>query len=73
MVACYASDSSHASGPVDIRVRNASAGIMEDIVDGMPVKLQPIDYVGETLLDPGRYTYELDYRDGHLGLELKRD
>jgi hypothetical protein len=121
---CYVSGPGGPMGPVDIRVRNASTEIMEDIVVGFPssvggnplapepvesgevsygtlpqgattsyrriqkayryayveaivdgttVKIQPIDYVGEDLLEPGHYTYELDYRDGHLGLELVRD
>ncbi|NIR45397.1 MAG: hypothetical protein GWN99_13345 [Gemmatimonadetes bacterium] len=35
--------------------------------------LEPIDYVGETLLAPGRYTYQLRIRDGHLSLTLQVD
>jgi hypothetical protein len=37
------------------------------------LRIQPIDYVGESQLQPGRYTYALDIIDGHLMLELKRD
>lgn len=37
------------------------------------LRIQPIDYVGETPLQPGRYTYALDIIDGHLTLEFKRD
>ncbi len=32
--------------------------------------LQPIDYTGETLLEPGRYSYALDLVNGELTLEL---
>ena len=32
--------------------------------------VQPIDYVGETLLETGRYTYALDLVDGELRLKL---
>jgi hypothetical protein len=37
--------------------------------------LQPIDFVGEELLEPGRYTWVLtsDPEHQYLGLELKRD
>lgn len=114
-----------ATGPVDIRVRNASEVVMRDIVvvfpddggEGSPVEpgnaesgevaygtvepgavtphrtiarayryarvtltvdgeekiLQPTDYVGESLLKPGRYTYELRYDGGALGLTLAKD
>lgn len=114
-------------GPVDIRVRNASTAVLQDVVigfpedpgggggpvepgdaesgdvsygtveptattpyhtivkayryaavtatvEGEPVGLVPIDYVGEELLEPGRYTYELRYEGGSfLGLTLVRD
>jgi hypothetical protein len=37
------------------------------------LRIQPRDYVGETALEPGRYTYSLYFIDGYLQLELKRD
>ena len=36
--------------------------------------IQPIDYVGETPLEPGHYTYALNVTiEGHLTLELRED
>ncbi len=32
-------------------------------IDGETYTLQPIDYVGETLLENGNYTYEIDAND----------
>lgn len=115
------------SGPVEVRVRNASTVVMHDVVigfpevtvrgggpvepgdaesgevgygtidpgevtpyrtiakayryaavtvtvDGQDAHLVPIDYVGEDLLEAGRYTYELHYEGGSfLGLTLVRD
>ena len=42
---------------------------------GETYRFQPIDYVGETLLEPGRYTYALstDPNDRVLSIELVED
>ncbi len=102
---------SGAQDPVEIRVENVSASVMEDVlvwfpdqrvvygdvepggtsayevvreayryayvetvVQGDTLALQPIDYVGESLLDGGRYTYRLTLFEGRsLGLELVED
>ncbi len=114
------------SGPVEIRLQNASTAIMQDVVIGFPevttgggdpvepadaesgdvdygtidpaaatpyrtiakayryaavtatvegqqVEFIPADYVGEELLEPGHYTYELHYDGGPLALTLARD
>jgi len=47
-------------------------------VNGATAVLQPIDYVGEKLLDGGRYTYALVWLDGlpggpQLGMEFERE
>ncbi len=43
-------------------------------VAGEELRIQPIDYVGEPLLRPGRYTYELNLTvEGYLTLELRKD
>lgn len=48
---------------------------VEAAAGGDTLLFQPFDYVGERLLDPGRYTYELDVASGepHLRLELMKD
>jgi hypothetical protein len=44
-------------------------------VDGEELRLQPIDYVGETLLASGRYSYviNVDPPSGSLSLALRPD
>lgn len=56
------------------RVEAAYAYARIDVkVGGTELRIQPIDYVGEPQLGPGRYTYALNVLDGQLTLELKRD
>ena len=40
-----------------------SYAFVELEIDGETYTLQPIDYVGETLLENGNYTYQLDAND----------
>lgn len=48
-------------------------GFIEVKSDHKSYVLQPIDYVGETPLKNGRYTFELDIQDNHVTLNNKRD
>lgn len=41
--------------------------------DGQEHELRPTDYVGETPLAPGRYTYQLSVHGGQLEVELVHD
>lgn len=43
-------------------------------IAGEELRIQPIDYVGESLLDSGRYTYVLNVTvEGHLTLDFRED
>lgn len=43
-------------------------------IDGEELRIQPIDYVGEDPLDPGKYSYVLNVTvEGHLTLEFRKD
>lgn len=46
-------------------------GYIEVKAAGDTYVLQPIDFVGETPLDAGRYTYQLDVVEGNLTLNLE--
>jgi hypothetical protein len=48
-------------------------GLVEARAADTTYRLQPIDYVGESPLGAGRYTYRLTLEDGHFGLTLVRD
>lgn len=55
-----------------------SYAFVELTIDGDLATIQPIDYFGETKLDPGYYTYEIDAsgsgsRYGRLTLKLVKD
>ena len=39
--------------------------------NGQNLSIVPIDYVGEQLLKPGRYTYVLNIQDGRLTIALQ--
>ena len=43
-------------------------------IAGEELVIQPIDYVGERLLSPGKYTYQLNVTvEGHLTLDFRED
>lgn len=47
---------------------------LEVQINGEELRIQPIDYVGEDPLDPGKYTYVLNVTvEGQLTLEFQRD
>ena len=46
---------------------------IEATAGGRPYSLQPIDYVGEEELEPGRYTYVLRTEADRLTVALERD
>ena len=51
-----------------------SYAYIQILADGETYTLQPIDFVGETPLSPGFYTYELSIQeDGQVVLTLKVD
>ena len=64
---------------VQVRLRNASPGALTAVAVWFPRgerrRLQPIDYVGETPLGPGCFTYELtlDPSGQQLGIAARAD
>lgn len=43
------------------------------LADSKPLKLQPRDYVGETPLGDGRFTFVLTIKDGRLDIRPEKD
>ena len=70
----YGSISAHGVSqyaPVETAYRYA---YIEVQIGNEVLKIQPIDYVGETPLGPGLYTYQLNVTvEGHLTLEFRED
>lgn len=48
-------------------------GLVEAQTADTTYRLQPIDFVGESPLQAGRYTYRLTLEDAQLGLEFVED
>lgn len=42
-------------------------------IDGLKFTYQPIDYAGETPLENGNYTYQIDVNNSNLSLILIKD
>jgi hypothetical protein len=50
-----------------------SYAFMEVVAGGKQLVIQPIDYVGESVLGPGKFTYVLTIENGRLLSELVKD
>jgi hypothetical protein len=43
------------------------------LADGKPMEIRPIDYIGETPLGDGHFTFALTVKDGRLDIRSERD